>query len=262
MATSGNTDRSGFKAKPLVSQESFGLPGRAYPVPANAVKTTGFLKENKTKRLAGMQGPSNFKNRNNAEVIDMALMATSAASAGKSLIASGIIPRAINKLARRQIVVHATGNPVIGNVLNPRAGSPSSPNKPVVFSWSTDFTKPGYMPNKITRPYKPYDQEWIATSGKTIGDRGAAEQNFVIGRTSKTNLTYPELKGSAINAHPNPVKIVDVVQNPLDNLDDFVRSLRAAGVKTEPNAAEKLARAIADKFKAAKLRKIDKNSPT
>lgn len=259
MATSKNTDKNGFTANPPVPQESFGLPGKTYPVSANAVKTTTFPKQNKTKRLAGLQGPSNFQNKSN---LDVALMAASIVPVARAGVpGSNLIRRAVNTLAQRQVVVHATGDPVEGTHLLPRAGSPGSPDKPVVFSWSTDFTRPGYMPKKIARYYKPYDQKWIASEGETYGNKGAAQQNFVIGRTSKTNLTQPELEASAIKTHPNPVKIVDVVQKPLDNLDDFVRSLKAAGVKTEPNAAEKLARAIADRFKAAKLKKIDKNSP-
>jgi len=93
---------SSKKAKPPVSQESFGLPGKTYKTPANAVKTTSLPKQNKTKPLAGMQGPSNFKNRSNKEVINAALMVTGVASASKSLAAKTVkilVPKTIgNKL--------------------------------------------------------------------------------------------------------------------------------------------------------------------
>jgi len=78
---------SSKKAKPPVSQESFGLPGKTYKTPANAVKTTSLPKENKTKRLAGMQGSSNFKNRSLGEVVNAALAVTSVAGLAKTVAA-------------------------------------------------------------------------------------------------------------------------------------------------------------------------------
>ena len=96
------TSGSSKKAKTPVSQESFGLPGKTYKTPANAVKTTSLPKKNKTKPLAGMQGPSNFKNRSNKEVVNAALMVAGAASASKSLAAKTVkilVPKTIgNKL--------------------------------------------------------------------------------------------------------------------------------------------------------------------
>ena len=96
------TSGSSKKAKTPVSQESFGLPGKTYKTPANAVKTTSLPKQNKTKPLAGMQGPSNFKNRSNKEVVNAALMVAGAASASKSLAAKTVkilVPKTIgNKL--------------------------------------------------------------------------------------------------------------------------------------------------------------------
>jgi len=93
----------GKKAKPPVSKESFGLPGKTYKTPANAVKTTSLPKENKTKRLAGMQGPSNFKKRSLSEVANMALAVTSVAGLGKAVASKQLAnsaAKAANAIAR------------------------------------------------------------------------------------------------------------------------------------------------------------------
>ena len=97
------TSGSSKKAKTPVSQESFGLPGKTYKTPANAVKTTSLPKKNKTKPLAGMQGPSNFTNRSNKEVGLAALMVTGAAVASKFTIATKTVVSETTKKLQREL---------------------------------------------------------------------------------------------------------------------------------------------------------------
>ena len=83
----------------LVPQESWGLPGKTYPVPANAVNTTSFFKENKTKRFAGMQGPGSFDPPSNKELAIEA--ATWAAGGLASKVASKVAVTALKPVVRR-----------------------------------------------------------------------------------------------------------------------------------------------------------------
>jgi len=105
MAKAKSSGGSSKKKSPS-PQESFGLPGKTYKVPADAVKTTSLPAQNKTKPLAGMQGPSNFKNRSNKEVGLAALMVTGAAVASKFTIASKtVVSEATKKLQRERNAV-------------------------------------------------------------------------------------------------------------------------------------------------------------
>lgn len=100
---------SSKKAKPPVSQESFGLPGKTYKTPANAVKTTSLPKENKTKRLAGMQGPSNFKNKSLGEFVNAALAVTSVAGLSKA-VAARQLATSVGKEAREAFLNKQAAN--------------------------------------------------------------------------------------------------------------------------------------------------------
>ena len=94
-----SVDKDKTKKPIAASQESFGLPGKTYPVSANAVKTTTFLPENKTKSLAGMQGSSNFKNRSIGETANMAVAVTSVAGLAKAMAAKKIAQTAVKTAA-------------------------------------------------------------------------------------------------------------------------------------------------------------------
>ena len=80
------------------STESWGLPGKTYPVPANAVSRTSFFPENKTRRLAGMQGPSNFNAPSNKELAIEAATWAAGGLAGK--VASKVAVTALKPVIR------------------------------------------------------------------------------------------------------------------------------------------------------------------
>ena len=83
----------------LATQESFGLPGKTYKVPTNAVKTTSLPKQNKTKRLAGMQGPGYFEAPSNKELAIEAATWVAGGVAGK--VASKVAVTALKPVVRR-----------------------------------------------------------------------------------------------------------------------------------------------------------------
>lgn len=69
-----------------------------------------------------------------------------------------------------------------------------------------------------------------------------------------------EFKGSAFDAHPNPVKIVKIIQNPANDLGNFVKQLKAAGVKTDANLVTQiLQKKAATKYSKA-LQKLNEKS--
>lgn len=162
---------------------------------------------------------------------------------------SGLPQRFANTITNKKIVVHATGNPVEGKYLRPVAGSPGSPDKPVVFSWSTDFGKG-----------KTGGQDWIVPHGADYGAKGAGQQNYVIGKTSRKNTLGGEYKDAAFDAHPNPVKIVKIVQNPANDLGNFVKQLKTAGVKTDANFVTKILEKKAAIKYSNSLKKSNKKS--
>lgn len=170
-------------------------------------------------------------------------------TAANAAAKTGLPQRFVNTITNKKIVVHATGNPVEGKYLRPAAGSPGSPDKPVVFSWSTDFGKG-----------KTGGQDWIVPHGADYGAKGAGQQNYVIAKTSRKNTLGGEYKDAAFDAHPNPVKIVKIVQNPANDLGNFVKELKTAGVKTDANLVTKILEKKAAKQYSNSLKKSSKKS--
>lgn len=143
----------GKKAKPPVPKESFGLPGKTYKTPSNAVKTTSLLKQNKTKRLAGMQGQSNFKKRSNSEVLGMAI--NMASTAGLSKLAAKQLIASANRASSARVYARATETSNAGAASRIRASKPYvRTSKPYV---RTAKPSPPKAPpsRSLTDPYRP-----------------------------------------------------------------------------------------------------------
>jgi hypothetical protein len=177
---------------------------------------------------------------------------------------TGIVPRVVNRATGRVVVVHGTGRPIAGKTINPAAGSAYSPDKPAAFVWNTEYAKGkdrgqewiySNVQEYANRPY--YDP----TTGKEVPGKG----NIVIG-TTKPKDAIPGLSSKSVIASTKPVQITKVFQNnpnlnSYENKEAFIKELKKAGVKTDPNIAKKLL----DKAEAAKLarrsREKNKNSP-
>ena len=182
----------------------------------------------------------------------------------RAAVNSGIPARIGNKVTGQTVVVHGTGQPIVGKTIKPMAGSAYSPNKPAAFSWNTELGKG-----------KNSGQDWIYSNVQEYANRpyynSAATKevpglgNIVIGKT-KTKDAIPELSSKSVIASSKPITITKVFRNNpnLDsykNKEAFIKELKKAGVKTESNIAKKLL----DKAEAAKLsrriRESSKNSP-
>jgi hypothetical protein len=177
---------------------------------------------------------------------------------------SGIIPRVVNRATGKVVVVHGTGRPIVGKTINPAAGSAYSPDKPAAFAWNTEYAKG-----------KDRGQEWIYSNVQEYANRPyydpttkkevPGKGNIVIG-TTKPKDAIPGLSSKSVIASSKPIQITNVFKNSpnlnsYENREAFIKELKKAGVKTDPNIAKKLL----DKAEAAKLarrsREKNKNSP-
>jgi hypothetical protein len=148
---------------------------------------------------------------------------------------TGLPARVVNKAKGEIVVVHGTGRPIVGNTINPMAGSAYSPDKPAAFSWNTKFAEGkkdgqnwihGNVQEYSNRPY--YD----AALGKEVPGQG----NIVIGKT-KMKDAIKNLTGDSVVASTKPIKITKVIQDDPGltqwaNREKFVQELKKAGVKT------------------------------
>lgn len=175
---------------------------------------------------------------------------------------TGIVPRVVNRATGKVVVVHGTGQPIVGKTINPRAGSAYSPDKPAAFVWNTEYGK-GKEQDWIYRNVQEYANRpyYDPVTKKEVPGKG----NIVIG-TTKPKDAIPSLSSKSVIASTKPVQITKVFQNnpnlnSYENKEAFIKELKKAGVKTDPNIAKKLL----DKAEAAKLarrrRQADKNSP-
>jgi hypothetical protein len=195
-----------------------------------------------------------------------ALAGKVAGSAANAVARSGIVPRVVNKATGQIVVVHGTGRPIVGRTINPRAGSPISPDVPAVSTWNTEYGKG-----------KNRGQEWIYSnaqeyayrsyydpiSGKNTPGRG----NFVIGKTKlKDTLLDKTDPGQPVLLSGKPVKITKVFRdspklNSFENKEAFVKELKQAGVKTKANPINNMLDKREAKKLAERRRQQDKNSP-
>jgi hypothetical protein len=178
---------------------------------------------------------------------------------------TGVPARIANKVKGETVVVHGTGRPIVGNTINPRAGSAYSPTEPAAFAWDTRFAEGktggqdwihGNVQEYSNRPY--YDPKL----GKEVSGQG----NIVIGKT-KMKDAIKDLTGDGVIASKKPIKITKVIkEEPIggkiyEQREKFIQELKRAGVKTKSGPVK----SMLDKAEAAKLakrqRKANKNSP-
>ena len=179
---------------------------------------------------------------------------------------TGLPARVVNKARGEIVVVHGTGRPIVGNTINPRAGSPISPDIPAVSTWNTNYAKGktggqdwihGNVQEYANRPY--YDP----VLKKEVPGQG----NIVIGKTklkdTLLDLTEPN---QPVLLSSKPVQITKVIKDDPGltqwaNRDKFVQELKRAGVKTKSSPVK----SMLDKVEAAKIAKrqriASKNSP-
>jgi len=177
---------------------------------------------------------------------------------------TGIPARIAKKVKGETVVVHGTGRPIVGNTINPKAGSAYSPDVPAAFAWNTQYGsgKTGGQ-NWMHQALQEYsNRPYINAQGRSVPGEG----NIVIGKT-KTKNAIPELSSNSVVASKKPIKITKVIkEEPIgakvyEQREIFIKELKKAGVKTKSGPVK----SMLDKAEAAKLakrqRKANKNSP-
>jgi hypothetical protein len=260
--TSKQVGSMGLQAADLYTTGGLGLS-----FAQNVIQPAATIASKETRTAAASKGMTQFAK-------DAAVTAASAGAAvvaGKvvskgaaKVVESGIPARLSNMVKGETVVVHGTGRPIVGNTINPKAGSAYSPNKPAAFAWNTQYgsgkTDGQNWMHQALQEYsnRPYiNAKGISTPG---------EGNIVIGKT-KIKDAIPELSSQSVIASNKPIKITKVIkEEPIgakvyEQRENFIRELKIAGVKTKSGPV----RNMLDKAEAAKIAKrqriANKNSP-
>jgi len=169
----------------------------------------------------------------------------------KALNEAGLVNRTLNLVRGDRIITHGTGNPFEGlTEITPRRGSPGSPDEPVVFGWNT--SRKGDYDTAIQNPReystKPYYKD---------GEMVPGEGNIIIGKAKKSALkqTFPDL--DAVLQSTKAVKIIDRIPLGPNYEERMIAALRKAGVKAQPNPAE---RALIKAKKAVASKKMERQN--
>ena len=250
--TSKFVGKNAVKAADLYTTGGLGLS-----FAQNVIRPAATIASKETRTASASKGMTQFAK-------DAAITAASAGAgvvAGKAvskgaakIVESGIPARIANKVKGDIVVVHGTGRPIVGNTINPMAGSAYSPDKPAAFSWNTNFAKGktdgqnfihGNLQEYSHRPY--YD----AALKKEVPGQG----NIVIGKT-KMKDAIKDLTSNSVIASTKPIKITKVIQDDprltqWANRDKFVQELKRAGVKTKSGPVK----SMLDKVEQQKLLK-------
>lgn len=179
---------------------------------------------------------------------------------------TGLPARVANKVKGEIVVVHGTGRPIVGNTINPRAGSPISPDIPAVSTWNTNYGKGtrsgqdwihGNVQEYANRPY--YDP--------VLKKKVPGQGNIVIGKTklkdTLLNLTEPN---QPVLLSGKPVPITKVIKdNPalseLANKEIFIKELKRAGAKVNGSPIKNMLDKVEQQKLLKRKRIADKNSP-
>jgi hypothetical protein len=211
-----------------------------------------------------------------------AVVALTAALGGKiaskgaeAIVNTGLPDRIANTVKRERILVHGSPKPNL-NVIYPKTGSARFPDDKVAFGWNTKWY--GYRdPDGIVGRAMEYtgtlSDNATAGLGKLRGTMRAASPggSIYITRADKTKNIVKDPDESYMMAIKDRMPVIkeyklsdyisDKTINTRQLAADVKEGLKLAGVKTDPNVAEKLL----DKAEAAKLarraRKERKNSP-
>lgn len=177
--------------------------------------------------------------------------AVAAIGAGVAAVRSGRVAQAANKLTGRAVMVHGTGERLVGNQLRPKAGSPGSPSDAMVFGWN-----PG---SKNSSQWLP---ENAANYSSRVRGEGLPDYNVVIGKVkkSKTDLGKPGSNPNIIRSSA-PVNIKQVVKSPGAtgvSYETYAKELDRALKKAGAPTRGKLSNKIKDAKRRAAYRRSDK----
>jgi hypothetical protein len=177
--------------------------------------------------------------------------AKAAQVAGRAAVATGIPARAANKLTGRAVMVHGTGERLVGKQLRPRAGSPGSPSDAMVFGW-----------NPMSKNSSQWLPENAANYSNRVGGEGPPDYNVVIGKVkkSKTDLGKPGSNPNIIRSSA-PVDIKQVVKSPGAtgvSYETYAKELERALKKAGAPTRGKLSNKINDAKRRAAYKRSDK----
>lgn len=172
-----------------------------------------------------------------------------AGKVAEKVVESGRVAQAVNKVTGQRVIVHGTNNQLKnlktgkplefdvsgrpldrGAVLEPRAGSPGSPDRAVVFGWNPQQRASNARPVIYSSP------EMYATKGES-----AIDPQIVVGKVSsrKTRFRDPDLlgnpKGKNVVESSAPVKIKTVVKYNDNYMDNLEKALKRAGAPVPLN---------------------------
>lgn len=233
----------------------------------NLILPAATIASKETRTAAASKGMTQFAK-------DAAITAASAGAGyvvGKAVskgaakvVESGIPARIANKVKGDIVVVHGTGRSVVGNTINPRAGSAYSPTEPAAFAWNTKIAKRSdvglnAMHSNVqeysTRPY--YD----ALVGKEVPGQG----NIVIGKT-KMKDAISRLSDEGVIASKKPIKITKIIKEESDGSkvlqqrENFIKELKKAGVPVKPTPVKQMLDKVEQQKLLKRQRISNKNS--
>jgi hypothetical protein len=150
--------------------------------------------------------------------------------AGKAVVTAGILPKALNKITGKTILIHGSSNKIVGKNINPSLASEyfGAPIKPAVFGW-----------NPKGFEGKGYDREHLIDSIRAYGKRdiaiGVVKKNTLMPYETTSNLlrgmenARVKLKLDDMIISKSPVPIKKILTNPSDT--ELIKAIKRAGGK-------------------------------
>lgn len=150
--------------------------------------------------------------------------------AGKAAVTAGILPKALNKITGKTILIHGSSNKIVGKNINPSLASNymGAPEKPAVFGWnSKGFTGQGLDREDLIDSIRAYGKRDIAVGvvrKKTLMPY-ETNLNLLQGmENARVRLKYDDM---IISESPVPIK--KILTNPSDT--ELIKAIRRAGGK-------------------------------
>ena len=150
--------------------------------------------------------------------------------AGKAAVTAGILPKALNKITGKTILIHGSSNKIVGENINSSLASSymGAPEKPAVFGWNPK----GFIGQGL-------DREDLIDSIRAYGKRdiaiGVVRKKTLMPYETNLNLLQGmenarvRLKYDDMIISESPVPIKKILTNPSDT--ELIKAIRRAGGK-------------------------------
>lgn len=159
---------------------------------------------------AAMQGPAQLAKRAALN----AAVAGATAGLVRGVQVSGLAARVGNIVRGERVIVHGTGNPLVGDMLQPHVGSLARPDESVLYGWNPKHDGGDWIPTNVQ------EYAFKAPEGVTV------KPQVVVAKVPRRASTV-DPSNPAIVVSTEPARISSIV-NPAQSHIGYVRDLNAA----------------------------------